>query len=481
LVAGTAADNVVQFIIFAVLARLLSLRDLGIVAFTIVFVELSRVFVSGGVSATVVQRAKWDDHVSSVLFTYNAAMAVIVTALFAVVGGPLIQHFYGNGAGLVAVALALVFLIDAIKVIHAGKLRREMRYRSLAVRGSIAGVVSGVVAIGMALAGAGVWSLVFQRLANQSVLTWLTWRASGWQPKLKVDFAVLREVMPFSARVTLTRGLEALNQRIPDFLIGVIAGPVGVALYRVGTRALDTMRRIVLFPFQDASYSAFSRLRSPIAIATAYLRLSRAVATVTFPVFIGLTVVAAEITVLLFGKKYEASGDIFAVLAVAGIPNTLMMFAASAFMAAGQPRIGNFTSGVLVTLNLALITPLAFQFGSLGAAVGNLLALSAVLPVVVALLKSRLGLRVGDLASAVGIPALLSAAMAGALWAIKLRVLPPMNNLAEVAILISAGVLLYTAMFALWGRGHLRELLTDLQPVFPERFSTQLARLGARI
>jgi hypothetical protein len=158
-----------------------------------------------------------------------------------------------------------------------------------------------------------------------------------------------------------------------------------------------------------------------------------------------------------------------------------MMFAASAFMAAGQPRIGNFTSGVLVTLNLALITPLAFQFGSLGAAVGNLLALSAVLPVVVALLKSRLGLRVGDLASAVGIPALLSAAMAGALWAIKLRVLPPMNNLAEVAILISAGVLLYTAMFALWGRGHLRELLTDLQPVFPERFSTQLARLGARI
>jgi O-antigen/teichoic acid export membrane protein len=481
MIAGTVAENVVQLMIFAVLARVLPIRDLGIVTFTMVFVDISRVFVSGGMSAAVVQRPKWDDYVSSVLFTYNAVMAIIIAALFAFVGGPLIEHFYGNGAGLVATALAVVFFTDAIKVIHAGKLRREMRYRSLAVRGSIAGIVSGVVAIGMALTGAGVWSLVFQRLANQTVVTCLTWRASGWQPKLKVDFGVLREVMPFSARVTLTRGLETLNLRIPDLLIGVIAGPVGVALYRVGTRALDSMRRVVLFPFQEASFSAFSRLRAPNAIAAAYLRLSRAIATVTFPVFFGLTAVAAELIVLLFGKKYAASGDIFAVLSLAGIPNTLMLFAASAFMAAGQPRIGNFTSGLLVILNIAFITPLAFGFGTRGAAVGNLVALAMVLPVVVALLKKRLGLRVRDLASAVGTPALLSAGMAVMLWVIKLWVLPPMHDLAEVVTLIAAGILLYMAMFALWGREHLRELVTDLQPIFPERFSIQLARLGARI
>jgi PST family polysaccharide transporter len=481
LVLGTSADNIIQFIIFAILARLLPVRDLGIVAFTMLFVDISRIFVSGGLSATVVQRATWDDRVSSVCFTYNATMSIVVALLFALVGAPLIDHFYGHGSGLVAVALAAVFFIDAIKAIHVAKLRREMKYRSLAVRGTFAGLVSGSLAIGMALAGAGVWSLVFQRLANQTVLTWLTLRASRWRPKLSLDRRVLREVMPFGFRVTVTRGLEMFNLRIPDLLVGVIAGPVAVAIYRVGTRALDTMRRIVLFPFQDASFSALSRLRAPGSIAGAYLRLNRAVATATFPIFFGLTAVAAEVTVLLFGEKYAASGEIFAVLSLAGIPNTLILFAASAFMAAGQPRIGTITNGILAVLNLSLIVPLALRFGGIGAAFGNLLAMTMILPVVVTLLKSRLGLRVRDLAAAVGTPALLSAGMAAVLWTIKLWVLPPMHNMAEVATLVVAGVLLYMAMFALWGRDHLRELVMDLQPLFPERVSSRLAKLGARI
>lgn len=478
---GTGAENIVQFVIFAILARLLPLRDLGLVAFTMLFVDISRIFVSGGLSASIVQRRDWDDHVASVCFTYNATMAVVVGTLFAVIGGPLFEHLYGPGTGLIVASLGLVFFIDAIKAVHVAKLRREMRYRSLAVRGSIAGVLAGVLAIAIALKGGGAWSLVVQRLGYQLVLTWLTVRATGWWPKVAVDRKVLGDLMPFGVRVTITRGLEILNLRIPDLLIGFLVGPVGVALYRVGTRALDTMRRIVLFPFQDASFSALSRLRAYPAIVAAYVRLNRAVATATFPIFFGLTAVAPELTVILFGQKYAASGDIFAVLCLAGIPNTLVLFAGSAFLASGQPRIGNLTNGLLLALNLALIVPLTREIGTVGAAVGNLVAMSVVFPVVIAMLKRRLGLRVGELLGAIATPAILSGAMAGAVWAIKLWILPPMRDVVEVTILVTIGVGLYLLLFALWGRDHLRELVSDLVPLFPGRIGSRIARFGAWI
>ena len=477
---GTGADSIVQFVIFAILARVLPLRDLGLVAFILVFVDFSRILVSGGLSATIVQRPDWDDYTASVCFTYNTVMAVSVGTLFAVIGAPLFEHFYGSGSGLIVAALGLVFIIDAFRAVHVAKLRRDLQYRSLAVRGSVAGVVAGAIAIIMAFSGAGAWSLVVQRLVYQFVLTWLTLRVTRWWPGFTFDRAVLRNLMPFGSRVAITRGIETLNVRIPDLIVGLIAGPGGVALYRVGTRALDAVRRIVLLPFQDASFSALSRQPTVPAIGDAYLRLNRAVATAIFPMFFGLTAVAAEVAILLFGSKYEASGGILAVLSLAGVPNTLMLFAGSAFLASGQPQIGNLTNGLLFACNVALILPFTYQFGIIGAAIGNLAAMVVVCPIVMILLKRRLGVRGTDVVRAIGAPAALSAAMAAILWAIKLWALPPMSNFAVVLTLVVVGGLLYLAMFALWGRNHLNELVTDLAPLFPARVSGWLAALGGR-
>jgi O-antigen/teichoic acid export membrane protein len=467
MVVGTGADNLIQFLIFAVLARLLSVRDLGIVAFAMLFIDLSRILVTGGLPQTLVQRKDWSDYIASVCFTYNALMALAVALVFASIGGPLMEREYGHGSGLVGASLGLIFFLEAVKNVHAAKLRRELRYRSLALRGSVAGLLAGIVAVGLALAGAGVWALVFQRLSYQGVTTVLTWNAARWRPRLVVDRAVLRELMPFAVKVTITRGLEILNLRLPDLIVGFVLGPIGVAFYRVGTRALDALRRIIILPFQDASFAALSRLRSDAAIISAYVRVSRAAATATFPIFVGASAIGSEVTILLFGGKYAASGGIFAILALAGVPNTLILFAGSAFMASGRPRVGTVINVALALLNLLAIVPLAFYRGSLGAAVGSTLAICSTLPLVVLLLKLHLGLRVRDLVRALMPPALISIAMAAFLWGIKTFGLPHMHKLPEVAILVGLGAIFYAAVFAIWGRAHLRELIADLLPILP--------------
>jgi O-antigen/teichoic acid export membrane protein len=255
---------------------------------------------------------------------------------------------------------------------------------------------------------------------------------------------------------------------------------VAVAMYRVGTRAMDTLRRVIILPFQDASFAAFSRLHGNEAIVSAYVRLNRAAATATFPLFLGATTIAAELTVILFGEKYAATGQIFAMLALAGIPNTIIMFAASAFMAAGQPRLGTITNAALLGMNIVFVLILMRVAGPSGAAIGNLAALTLATPVVLLLLRHHLGLRVGQLVRVITPPALLSSAMTAILWIIKIYALPPMSDAAEVLAMIAAGGLLYVALFALWGRSHLQLLFLDLEPLLPGAFRDRLVKIRGR-
>ena len=476
MVLGTSADNIIQFAIFAILAQLLSLRDLGIVTFIVLFIDISRIFVAGGLPQVVVQRREWDDRISSVCFTYNAIMAILITLIFALIGAPLMEHLNGPGTGIVMASLGFIFFIEAVRGVHAAKLRREMNYRSLAVRGSVAGLISGALAVSMAMGGAGVWALVFQRLCNQVVMTILTWRAARWTPKLTMDRASLAEVMPFGLRVTMTRGLEMLNLRAPDLIVGFILGPVGVAIYRVGARALDTLRNTVILPYQDASFSALSRLKSTEAIVSAFIRLNRVAATATFPIFFGATTVALELTVTLFGHKYAPSGAVFAALGLAGLPNTMLLFAASAFMADGQPRLGTIINTALTLLNVILVFVLVMHFGTMGAAIGNLLALTLVVPGMIYLLNRQLGMHVGDYLGAILPPLIISTLMAIMVWGVKLYLLPPMHDIFKIAILVSLGVVLYFGMFALWGRKHIRQLLEDIGPMLPTAIRSRLER-----
>ncbi|MGD9811939.1 MAG: oligosaccharide flippase family protein [Sphingobium sp.] len=478
MVLGTGADNIVQFVIFAILAQLLSIRDLGIVTFIILFIDISRIFVAGGLAEAIVQRPAWNDHIASVCFTYNLVMAVILALIFALIGAPLMEHFYGAGTGVVVASLGLIFLIEAVRGVHAAKLRREMNYRSLAVRGTIAGIVGGAIAIAMALAGAGVWALVFQRLCHQVVMTVLTWRAAGWTPKLAFDRVGLREVMPFGVRVTMTRGLEILNMRGPDLIVGFVLGPVGVAIYRVGARALDTLRRTVILPFQDASFSALSRIEDTAGIVSAFVRLNRAAATAAFPVFFGSTAIALELTTTLFGDKYAPSGSVFATLALAGVPNTMLLFAASAFMADGQPRLGTLINSILTIFNIAFVFALAMTYGTVGAAVGNVIALTIVVPVMIFLAKTRLDMDVRDYLGAILPPMVISILMAIMLWVVKLYLLPSMHPILTIAVLVCLGGALYLGMFALWGRKHLRQLFQDLTPLLPSGVRGRLQRMA---
>ena len=137
-----------------VLARLLTPRDFGVVAFGYTLVTFGAFLSDGGIGAALIRRrAEPSARELRSLLGFVLSTSVLTTAVVAAIGVPL------GRTGLLAAVMALSLPIGAFKVPTAVVSERRLFYRPL-VRADITEVaVYNVSAIGLVVAGLGVWGL----------------------------------------------------------------------------------------------------------------------------------------------------------------------------------------------------------------------------------------------------------------------------------------------------------------------------------
>lgn len=475
---ASAIDNVIQFAVFVVLARLLSIEDVGLVALMVAIIDLGRVFVYGGLPEAMVRQPAWDDDLASVCYWFNIAMAAVFALLLAAVGGPIVDaSFYAGSLGVVA-ALSAIFVIDAARAVHVAKIQREFRYRSFALRSVVAGVVSGAGAVALAYAGAGVWSLVFQRLSFAVAMTLTTWWVAGFRPRLVFRSDALAGILRFGMQATLVRFLDFAGQRLPDFIVGAAFGPAALGFYRVAARSLDAFMRLLVRPLQDAAFSAFSRVEGRKGVGAAFAEVAALSAVLIFPFFVGLAVVSADLIVVVFGDRFEESGLVMALLAVGGIPAALALLLTSASLGAGDGRTA-VANNLFGTLAIGIGTGALVFLGLPGAALGNTLAQFALFAYGLWRLVGVLHLDPGTLARKLAAPFFVSLAMGAVLLSLRWTILFDGNPVVNTIVLVLLGIVIYPLFFLLFAARRLKEIRSELAGLLPRRIGRLLGGTGA--
>ena len=165
-----------------VLVRLLDPVDFGIVAMVTVVTGVFEIFATGGLSAATVQKAEISNAEISTLFWFNIAIGALL-GLLCIAAAPVLSGFYNEPqTALVMIAIAPAFVINATGVQHIALLQRHLRYVTLAAIEVGSEIVTGFVAIGMALAGFGYWAVVASVITGPLVLTigaWVTQRMAA--------------------------------------------------------------------------------------------------------------------------------------------------------------------------------------------------------------------------------------------------------------------------------------------------------------
>ncbi len=328
----------VSFFTFVALSRLLAPEDFGLVAMAFVFITFVQVFLDQGLGDAIVQRADLAPEHLDTAFWISILTGCLLTVSGIALSGPVAALFSEPRLVPVLRWMSVGFVLTTLSSIQTAILQRKLAFKSLAARSVSATMVGGIVGVGMAFAGFGVWSLVAQELANDMTAAIVLWSASDWRPGFKISKKHYKELFSFGASIVGNDILDVIMRRSDDFLIGYFLGPTLLGYYNIGYRLLLVIMRVVTGITNSVAFPTFSRIqKNPERMRRAFYTVTQYTSLLAFPVFIGLATLAPEIVQALFGKKWLPSVPVMQTLAFIGILQSLLFFNGSVIKASGKP------------------------------------------------------------------------------------------------------------------------------------------------
>jgi PST family polysaccharide transporter len=303
----------------AVLARILSPRDFGLLAMVATFTRLIEQLKDMGLASATVSRKELSPEQVNYLFWINVALGG-AAALAALLAAPAIAWFYKEPVLTgITIALASGFFVAGLAVQHQALLQRQMQLRSLAVNKLIAAAVGTLAGIAAACWGAGYWSLVLMNVVTAFASAVGLWWACGWRPSApRRNVEGVQSLLAFGWHVTGTRTLTFLTRNLDNILIGKFWGDVALGYYAKAYQILMLPVQQLINPLTTVVVPALSRLQHDQAAYIRYYQRSlRTLTTVTMPVVALCFVATRELILIVLGPRWEPCVRIFQWLAPA--------------------------------------------------------------------------------------------------------------------------------------------------------------------
>jgi PST family polysaccharide transporter len=354
--------------VFLVLARLLEPADFGLVTLAAVFVQFAQLVVDQGLGDALIQRRDLRPSHIDTAFWVAVATGLLLTVALLLLAGPIAAALNEPGLAPILQVLSLTFVLSAFTSIQVAILRRQLAFRSLAARALAASLGGGVVGIAMALLGFGAWALVGQLVASAILSVLALWWVTPWRPSRHWSRAEFRELFGFGAHVMAGDILTFLTRNMDNLLIGAFHDATQLGYYGVGYRILSVSQTVLVQVTRKVSFPAFSLIQDDRErMRRAYFRVTRAAAVVILPGYIGLSLVATELTVVFFGARWEPSGQVATILFLIGPVLSVQAFSNALLNAAGHPDVA-FRFRLVTTVVTVAGFAIAVPFGIIAVA-----------------------------------------------------------------------------------------------------------------
>lgn len=463
----SAFEQGFAFLVFLVLARLLAPEDFGLIAIAAAIIELLRLLSWAGMPEVVIRAPQLSEEMADTAFWTNAGVGLALAGLTLLGTDAIAAAFRQPALAGVMQAMALIIVVSALGGIHNARLIRNFGHKALAMRALAANLAGGIVGIAVALAGGGVWALVAQRLAAETVQTLAMWVALRWVPRPRYRPRLVPGMVRFGAGMTVTNVTNIMTMRVQEALVGLYLPVAAAGYFRVGNRIIDLITQLAFMPAHQAALPSFAQLQeNPRELGLAFLGAIRLAALVAFPAFLGLAAVAPQLVPLALGEQWRPSVPVLQALSLIGIPLVLDLFLNPVLVAVGHSR----DLAIYSVIKIALAT--AFTLAALPhgvAAVAAALALRGwiTVPMVVVLLRRACGLPWGSLMRALWPPLVGSGGMAAATLAVGLQAAPTLSPAVLLMVQVAFGAVLYVLIMLTLGRAFVSESARQLLPVMP--------------
>lgn len=353
---STNSATAVHFVVTLVLARLLSPEEIGIFSITAVVISIAHLFRDFGVASYLQREPDITREKVATAFGVLLLSSWMLALLVYMVSGPLARYYDEQGVQDVMRVLALGFVFIPFGAVTHSLLTRDYRAREQAYALSAGTFAYAITSISLAMMGYSYMSMAWANLANIIVmaLAYLPFRPviAPWMPSLRG----WRHVVKFGAATTLGNSANALNNALPDIVLGKLAGAHDVGLLSRGTSITNLVNQVVGPTVSYAVLPLLSRVHhSGQALDVHLARASSYITGLMWPALAATALFSEPLIRFLYGKQWVTAAEPVQWLALMLALGTPFTFHGTASIALGRPMVTVWPTFVLLVTRCVAI------------------------------------------------------------------------------------------------------------------------------
>jgi O-antigen/teichoic acid export membrane protein len=364
----------VQFVVTLILARLLLPSDFGLIALLLIFTSVGNILIDSGFGAALIQRQRVTPDDEMTVFIFSCAVATSLWVVLSVVAPYIAIFFHDPRLSSLLRMGALAFPLGALGAVPDALLTIRMDFRARTLAQLMGSSVSGLISIGLAALGFGVWSLVGQLLTATAMRTIGLWHYSKWIPSGQLNKESFTNLGRFGGFMLLSSLLNAAYLQVQPLLIGRLFDTRSLGYYSLAQSSQQAPVSLIEGVLSRVGLPVFSAIaHHPPRLLEALRSILRLSLFLFVPCMVGIAVMAKPLVLVIYGQRWLPTAPILSVLAVGATLWPVHVLNLEAIKAQGRSDLFFRLAVFKTVLSIALIF-VGSAWGVLGIAWAILIA-----------------------------------------------------------------------------------------------------------
>jgi teichuronic acid exporter len=302
------ANQFFVLLIGIILARLLSPEEFGLIGMLTIFMAISQSFIDSGFDQALIRKKGCKTQDYSTVFYYNILVGLIFYFILFFSAGAISNFFDEPQLKTLVQVMGINLIIGSVGLIQKTILTKNIDFKLQAKISIISSIASGVVGIGMAIGGWGVWSLAWKIIVQNLCISGLLWFWNKWKPKIIFSVASFRELFGFGSRLMISGLIDTVYSNIYYLIIGKFFSAKELGFYTRANQFALLPAQTMTHAIQRVSYPVLSTLQDDSdRLKAAYKKLIKSAMLISFVGMAGLAAVAKPLVITLIGEKWSSS------------------------------------------------------------------------------------------------------------------------------------------------------------------------------
>lgn len=367
-------QQILQSIIFVILARLLSPEDYGLIAMLTIFFAIGQTFVDSGMGQALIRKEEITDEDRSTVFWFNLMISIIFYVILYLCAPFIADFYYRPELVDLTRVMGLSIIFFGIAIVQRSELTQQLEFKKQAYAQIPAMIIAGSVSVTMAYRGFGVWALATQYILISLCSSIMLWVLQPAKITFKFSKLSFNELFGFGYKLLISGFIDTIYQHIYKLVIGkyFIASTLGYYTQAKKVQILASQNLVTII--QKVTYPLLSKAgKEPERLKRGYRQVLQLSSFVIFPGMLMLLILAEPIINFVLGEQWAPAIPYLQILCISGLLYHLHAINLNILKVLGRSDLF-LKLEIIKKINVTIAILIGIQYGVYGLLIGQVIS-----------------------------------------------------------------------------------------------------------